>query len=85
MTTSTVNVFVYEPLALSVRFPDDERFIVSLADGRELSVPLIWFPRLFHATAEQRADYELLGRGDGIHWPQIDEDLSVAGLLRGTH
>jgi len=56
---------------------------VLLADGRKISVPLAWFPRLLHATTQQRENFELLGDGEGIHWPEIDEDLSVAGLLRG--
>jgi hypothetical protein len=56
---------------------------VLLADGRKISVPLAWFPRLLHATADQRQNFELLGEGEGVHWPDIDEDLSVAGLLRG--
>jgi hypothetical protein len=55
---------------------------VVLADGRELSVPLEWFPRLRDATAEQRKRWRLIGRGQGIHWPDVDEDISVAGLLR---
>lgn len=70
-------------LAQTVRVTADE-LIVGLADGRTISVPLAWFPRLLHATAAQRANFELLGEGDGIHWPDIDEDLSVAGLLRGV-
>ena len=74
----------FEPVALSVRFEPDS-FVVSLADGRQLSVPYAWFPSLLNARPEQRADYRLIGDGIGIHWPQIDEDLSVAGLLRGTH
>ena len=57
---------------------------VSLADGRRISVPLAWFPRLYGATAEQRRNWGLIGRGIGIHWPDIDEDLSVAGLLAGN-
>jgi hypothetical protein len=61
----------------------DEEIIVSLADGRRLSVPIIWFPRLAGASPAQREEYELLGDGEGIHWPQIDEDISVAGLLMG--
>ena len=54
-----------------------------LADGRKISAPLVWFPRLLHATTDQRRNFEFLGDGEGIHWPDIDEDLSVAGLLRG--
>ena len=55
---------------------------VSLADGRELAVPLEWFPRLRDATPEQRSHWRFIGRGQGIHWPDVDEDISVAGLLR---
>lgn len=63
---------------------NEDALIVDLADGRRLEVPLTWFPRLLHATEEQRSNWELLGGGEGIHWPELDEDLSVAGLLRGT-
>ena len=56
-----------------------------LADGRTISAPLVWFPRLYQASKEQRENWELLGDGNGIHWPEIDEDLSVAGLLAVTH
>jgi hypothetical protein len=62
----------------------DERLIVTLADGRELSAPLAWFPRLSQATAEQRQKWRLIGRGHGIHWPEADEDISVASLLRAA-
>ena len=65
-------------------FSSEDELTVLLADGRKISVPLAWFPRLLHATAEQRQNFELLGEGEGIHWPDVDEDLSVAGLLRGT-
>ena len=61
----------------------EEQLVVTLADGRVLSVPLAWFPRLFNASPRERERFELLGDGEGIHWPLIDEDLSVAGLLRG--
>jgi hypothetical protein len=71
------------PKAREVSISDDE-LTVLLADGRKISVPLVWFPRLLHATADQRRNFELLGDGEGIHWPEIDEDLSVAGLLRAT-
>jgi hypothetical protein len=57
---------------------------VSLQDGRTISAPLTWFPRLLNATLEQRANFELIGDGEGIHWPDADEDLSVAGILRGV-
>jgi hypothetical protein len=62
----------------------DARLIVTLADGRELSAPLAWFPRLSDATAEQRQKWRLIGRGHGIHWPEVDEDVSVASLLRAA-
>ena len=72
-----------KPLARQVEVTDDELTVV-LADGRRISAPLAWFPRLLRATPEQRANWELLGDGEGIHWPDADEDLSVSGLLRGT-
>jgi hypothetical protein len=61
---------------------DDSSLRIVLADGRELAVPLEWFPRLRDATQEQRANWRLIGRGQGIHWADVDEDISVAGLLR---
>ena len=70
------------PRATDVRIVDD-KLAVTLADGRTLTVPLGWFPRLVKATREQRARWQLIGAGEGIHWPEIDEDISVAGLLRG--
>ena len=72
-----------DPRAKEVTVTDDELLVV-LADGRRIAVPLAWFPRLLGATAEERHHFEILGDGVGIHWPDIDEDLSVAGLLRGT-
>lgn len=66
-----------------VRF-DESRLIVDLADGRTIAVPIAWYPRLCDATAEQRARWEVAGGGYGIHWPDIDEDLSTEGLLRGA-
>jgi len=66
-----------------VRFKGDS-LIVSLKDGREISVPLAWYPRLQNATISQRKHFKLAGGGYGIHWPEIDEDLSTEGLLRGA-
>ena len=66
-----------------VRLTDDT-LIVDLADGRTISVPLVWFPRLLHATSAQRANWQLSSGGFGIHWPDVDEDLSTDGLLRGA-
>jgi hypothetical protein len=61
-----------------------EMLVVDLFDGRTISVPLLWFPRLLGATRARRARWELCGGGFGIHWPDLDEDLSVEGLLRGA-
>lgn len=63
---------------------DDDSLVVDLMDGRTISVPLAWYPRLLAATSEQRAHWEKAGGGYGIHWPDIDEDLSTEGLLRGA-
>lgn len=63
---------------------DDERLTVELMDGRAIAVPLAWYPRLFDATPEQRRNWEIAGGGYGIHWPDVDEDLSTEGLLRGA-
>ncbi len=68
-------------LFIDVRF-DEEMLHVQLSDGREISVPLEWFPRLRSATNEQRANWRLIGKGVGIHWEDLDEDLSVEGLLK---
>ncbi|MBC7104233.1 MAG: DUF2442 domain-containing protein [Alphaproteobacteria bacterium HGW-Alphaproteobacteria-3] len=68
--------------AKSLRF-DENSMWVDLADGRSLGIPLAWFPRLLAATPEQRAAYEISGGGAGLHWPGLDEDISVAGLLSG--
>jgi hypothetical protein len=57
---------------------------VTLADGRELAAPLEWFPRLRDATPEQRSHWRFIGRGQGVHWPELDEDISIASLLRLT-
>jgi hypothetical protein len=69
--------------AVDVHTTDTALHIV-LADGRELDAPLEWFPRLRDATAQQRANWRLIGGGQGIHWPDIDEDIAVATLLRST-
>lgn len=78
MTTSALRL---DATAVEVH-TDDTLLRVTLADGRELAAPLEWFPRLRDATPEQRANWRLIGRGQGIHWSDIDEDISVAGLLR---
>jgi len=78
MSTLAIEV---EPLAVDVSCTDTA-LRVFLADGREISVPLAWSPRLVAATAEQRKEWRLIGGGIGIHWESIDEDISVESLLR---
>jgi hypothetical protein len=68
-------------LAIDVDFTDDA-LIVRLSDGREIRTPLEWFPRLRDASAQQRRNWRLIAHGVGIHWEDVDEDISVAGLLR---
>jgi hypothetical protein len=62
----------------------DDTLTVSLMDGRTISVPLAWYPRLRKATPAQRKNWQIAGGGYGIHWPEVDEDLSTEGLLRGA-
>ena len=61
----------------------DEALVVDLADGRTITVPLAWFPRLAHGTRAERANWRLIGGGEGVHWPDLDEDVSVESLLAG--
>ena len=61
----------------------DDALIVDLSDGRTVSVPLAWFPRLLHGTLEERNKWRLIGDGEGIHWPDLDEDISVENLILG--
>lgn len=70
-----------EALAVDVSCTEDTLTVV-LSDGREISAPLAWFPRLLEATAKQRREWELIGGGIGVHWEAIDEDISVASLLQ---
>ena len=70
------------PYAVDVHATEDT-LTVDLSDGRSISVPLGWYPRLEHASSEERANWRLIGKGHGIHWEDIDEDLSVEGLLSG--
>ncbi|MCY4044081.1 MAG: DUF2442 domain-containing protein [Cellvibrionales bacterium] len=73
-----------QPQAQTISFTQDS-FVVDLVDGRTIRVPLHWFPLLNNASQDERENWELLGNGEGIHWSDLDEDLSVAGLLAGTH
>lgn len=61
----------------------DDSLIVDLEDGRTISVPIVWYPRLLHASSEERNNWRFIGRGEGIHWPELDEDLSVENILSG--
>jgi hypothetical protein len=63
----------------------EEALSVDLVDGRTIIVPLVWYPRLWHGTPEERGYFEIFGDGAYIHWPDLDEDLTVAGLLTGRH
>ena len=76
-------VKVSDARVLDVKFTDDA-ISVSLRDGRVISVPLVWYPQLLDATVLQRSNWKIAGGGYGIHWPDIDEDLSTEGLLRGA-
>lgn len=80
MNTSAVEISM--PAAESVTVTDDT-LTVELSDGRSLAVPLAWFPRLVHATPAERKNWRLIGRGQGIHWNKLDEDISIGGLLAG--
>lgn len=80
MSISTVEMEV--PKAEDVKITSDS-LNVDLSDGRTISVPLEWFPRLLHATAAERKNWRLIGKGHGIHWEGVDEDISVEGLLAG--
>ena len=70
------------PSAVGLTLTNDT-LSVELSDGRTLSVPLAWFPRLLRATPKERLDWRLVGNGEGIHWPAVDEDISVEGLIAG--
>ena len=80
MTISTAEA----PLATAIHLVvTDDTLTVELSDGRSIAVPLAWFPRLLHGKAEERGHWRLIGQGCGIHWPDLDEDISVGGLLAG--
>lgn len=70
------------PFAESVNVSDDA-LTVELSDGRTIALPLAWFPRLLHGSPTERGRWRLIGKGSGIHWPDLDEDISVEGLLLG--
>lgn len=78
-----MSTLTFEANATKIWF-DKENMWVALTDGRQLSIPLVYFSRLLNATPEQRNNYELSGGGTGIHWEEIDEDISVPGLILGN-
>ena len=80
MTTSRVDIKIPDAERVAVT---DDTLSVELSDGRSVTVPLTWFPRLLHATTIEREDWRLIGRGEGIHWEALDEDISVESLLAG--
>jgi hypothetical protein len=80
MGTSTVEVRSASATEVSVT---NDTLTFELADGRSISAPLAWYPRLLHATVEERSRWRLIGQGRGVHWPDLDEDISVESLLVG--
>ena len=80
MNISTIEIEI--PTVDGVTITEDT-LRVELSDGRAISAPLAWFPRLLHSTAKERKNWRLIGKGHGIHWEQLDEDISVEGLLAG--
>ncbi len=80
MSTSTVEIST--ALARHVTVTDDS-LTMDLMDGRTITAPLVWYPRLLHATAQERDHWRLIGNGEGVHWPDLDEDISVENVLVG--
>lgn len=79
---TTLAVEIAEARAQDVHV-DEERLVVDLTDGRSIIAPLAWYPRLLHGSPEERTSFEIIGDGQYIHWPKLDEDLTVAGILAG--
>ena len=80
MNISAVEINIPDVILISIT---DDSLFVDLSDGRTISVPLEWYPRLVHATLAERNHWRLIGKGHGIHWEKIDEDISIEGLLAG--
>ncbi len=80
MTTSAIELLI--PTATAVTIAQDT-LIVELSDGRRISVPLTWYPRLLHANEAERSNVRLIGSGSGLHWPEVEEDISVESIVRG--
>ena len=83
MSTSSSPIEICEARAQRVALTEDA-LVVDLVDGRTISVPLTWYPRLAHGSQAERAHWRLIGEGEGVHWPALDEDLSVDGLIRAA-
>ena len=80
MNTSMVNINIPEAVDVAVT---DDSLSVDLRDGRTITVPLTWFPRILHGNSTERKNWKLIGNGKGIHWEELDEDISIEGLLAG--
>lgn len=80
MSSSTTEIPVVRAETVTIT---GDTIMAELSDGRSISAPLAWYPRLLHGTLEERANWRLIGRGSGIHWPGLDEDISVGNLLAG--
>jgi hypothetical protein len=80
MASSAADVRVPQAVGLAI---SDDTLSVDLSDGRTIAVPLAWYPRLLHARPAERQNWRLIAGGDGVHWPDLDEDISVAALLAG--
>jgi hypothetical protein len=78
----TTSVTIVTPLATGIVVTDDT-LTVDLSDGRTVSVPLAWYPRLLNATTQERSNWKLVALGEGMHWPDVDEDISVASIIAG--
>ena len=80
MNTSTIEIRIPDAKDISVT---DDALLIELSDGRSISVPLAWYPRLVHGTRAERNRWELIGGGQGVRWPDLDEDIGVEGLIAG--
>ena len=80
MSTSATDLTVPEATSAKV---EDDALVVELSDGRSIRAPLAWYPRLLHSTEEERRNVRLIGKGRGLHWPDVEEDISVESIVRG--
>jgi hypothetical protein len=77
-----MSILVKEIEAVDVRL-DEDNLHVKLSDGRSISTPIAWYPRLYHGSVAERNNWQFIGRGAGIHWPDLDEDISIEGMIQG--